>query len=96
MVTAIVGSSGTSASTSAGTTAPRGRSLDADLARREAQLSDWVHCVSASTPQGKAKIEEISAQIDDIKAKMKQAEKAAPFAPARSVASSDHLLDVYA
>jgi hypothetical protein len=94
MVTAVVGSPG--ASMSAGSTAPRGRGLDADLAKREAQLSDWVHCVSASTPRGKAKIEEISAQISDIKAKMKQAEQAAPPTPAPAVASSDHLLDVYA
>ena len=98
MITAIAGSSSAStvASASAGTTAPSGRGLDADLAKREIQLSDWVHCVSASTPRGKAKIEEISAQISDIKAKMKQAEQAAPPTPAPAAASPARLLDVYA
>ena len=81
-------------SVAAGSSAPRGRGLDADLAKRQVQLSDWVHCVSASTPRGKAKIQEISAQISDIRAKMKQAEQASPPTPA--VAPSGRLLDVYA
>ena len=98
MITAFAASSSAStvASASAGTTAPSARGLDADLAKREIQLSDWVHCVSASTPRGKAKIEEISAQISDIKAKMKQADQAAPPAPAAVAASPGRLLDVYA
>ncbi len=98
MITAIAGSTSnsTAASAGAGTTAPSGRGLDADLAKREIQLSDWVHCVSASTPRGKAKIEEISGQISDIKAKMKKAEQAAPPTPAPVAASSGRLLDVYA
>lgn len=98
MITAIAGSASasTAASASTGTTSPSGRGLDADLAKREVQLSDWVHCVSASTPRGKAKIEEISAQISDIKAKMKKAEQAAPPPPAAAAAPSGRLLDVYA
>ena len=51
-------------------------SLDADLAACERQLSDWVHCVSASTPEGKAKIEELSARLDEIKSKMQEADQA--------------------
>ncbi len=83
-----------STSVAVGSSAPSGRGLDADLAKREVQLSDWVHCVSASTPRGKAKIEEISAQISDIRTKMKQAEQATPPAPV--AAPSGRLLDVYA
>ena len=96
MTTAIAGSSSATTVASAGATAPSGRGLDADLAKRQIQLSDWVHCVSASTPRGKAKIQEISAQISDIKAKMKQAEQAAAPTPTAVAASSGRLLDVYA
>lgn len=94
MVDRVAAAPVTSTSVAAGTSAPSGRGLDADLARRQVQLSDWVHCVSASTPRGKAKIAEISAQISDIRAKMKQA--AQPPAPVPAVAPSGRLLDVYA
>lgn len=56
--------------------------LDADLAKCQSQLSDWVHCVSAKTPEGKAKIEAISTQIDAIKEKMRQAEEVKAQDPA--------------
>ena len=94
MLTPIAASPPTDTSVGGGSAAPSGRGLDADLAKREVQLSDWVHCVSASTPRGKAKIQEISAQISDIRAKMKQAEQTAPPAPA--IAPSGRLLDIYA
>ncbi len=94
MVTAISGSSGAGAH--AGFVAPSGRAFNADLARCEVQLSDWTHCVSAKTPHGKEKIAEISARVDDIKAKMKRAEEAGPSATAPSAASPERLLDVYA
>ena len=51
-------------------------SLDADLATCERQLSDWVHCVSASTPEGKAKIEELSLRLGEIKSRMQEADQA--------------------
>ena len=72
MVTAVSGSS------SAGASPSGGRTLDAQLAKSQVQLSDWTHCVSAKTPQGKQKIAEISAKVDDIKAKMKAAEQSRP------------------
>lgn len=50
--------------------------LDADLAKWQGQLADWVNCVSAKTPEGKAKIDQISAKISSIKTRMKEAEKA--------------------
>ncbi len=94
MVTAISGSSGAGAY--AGSVAPSGRALNADLARCEVQLSDWTHCVSAKTARGKEKIAEISARVNDIKAKMKRAEEAGLSPPAPSAAASNGLLDVYA
>jgi hypothetical protein len=96
MVTAVVGSSSATAVADASSAAPHGRGLDADLAKREVQLSDWVHCVSASTPRGKARIQEISAQISDIKAQMKASEQAAAPKAAPAAGTPGHLLDVYA
>ena len=49
---------------------------DAQLAKREAELSDWVHCPSSKTPEGKAKIAQISAQIDTLKAQIVKAQDA--------------------
>ena len=99
MVTAVTASSpGTAAY--AGSVAPGGRALDADLARCQVQLSDWTHCVSAGTPQGKEKIAELSARVDDIKARMRAAEQApsnADAAPASAgVGTLGHGLDVFA
>lgn len=94
MVTAVSGSSGAGAYP--GSAAPSGRALDADLAKSEVQLSDWVHCVSAKTPRGKEKIAEISARVSNIKEQMKRAEQANPPTPAPAVGSSGRLLDVYA
>jgi len=54
----------------------------AELAKLERQLSDWVDCPSGKTPAGKAHIDEITRQIDDVKAQMKKAEeRKAPNAP---------------
>ena len=58
----------------------RPATLDADLAKAEGQLADWVACPSCKTPEGKAKIEEISAKVDAIKSKMVAVEKARPRA----------------
>jgi hypothetical protein len=40
------------------------------------QQSDWVHCASSETPEGKAKIAEISDKISAIKRQMQSAESA--------------------
>lgn len=37
-----------------------------------AQLADWVTCPSAKTPEGKAKIEQITSKLDSIKDQIKQ------------------------
>lgn len=50
--------------------AASGSGLEAELAKCEGQLSDWVHCPSAKTPEGKEKIAEISARLDTLKARI--------------------------
>lgn len=50
--------------------------LDAQLARYQVQLSDWVHCPSSKTPEGKAKIEQIYDKISAIKRQMQSADSA--------------------
>jgi hypothetical protein len=45
-------------------------SLRADLSRYEHQLSDCVNCASASTPEGKQNIQDLSGQISTLKAKL--------------------------
>jgi hypothetical protein len=58
------------AGTAASAPASSGSGLDAELAKCEGQLSDWVHCPSAKTPEGKEKIAEISARLDTLKARI--------------------------
>jgi hypothetical protein len=50
--------------------------LDAQKATCERQLADWVSCVSAKTPEGKAKIEYYSSKLGDINAEIKKANDA--------------------
>ena len=50
--------------------------LDAQLAQYQVQLADWVNCPSCKTPEGKAKIAEISAKISNIEQRMKAREVA--------------------
>ena len=58
----------------------------AELAKLECQLSDWVNCPSGKTSAGKARIAEITQQIDAIKTQAKHAEQSASnAAPATSI-----------
>ena len=50
---------------------PSGAGLDYQLAKYQSQLADWQNCPSCNTPEGKAKIQEISAKIDDITQRLK-------------------------
>ena len=50
--------------------------LSSQLAKYQSQLADWSHCRSCKTPEGKAKIKEISDKIDEIKQQMKAADEA--------------------
>ena len=74
MTLAITSSTSSSCSTGR-TPASQPRGLDADLAKAQSELANWVHCPSSKTPEGKAKIEEVSARVDAIKGKMKKAEE---------------------
>lgn len=48
--------------------------LDAQLAKYQRQLADWKNCPSCKTPEGKARIAAIEAQISDVKSRMKTSE----------------------
>jgi len=50
--------------------------LEAQLARYQGQLADWIHCPSCNTPEGKEKIKEISDKISEIKQSIKSTEDA--------------------
>ncbi len=68
------------------TSGPQPAGLDAALAKSEGQLADWVCCPSAKTPEGKAKIAQISDQIGAIKAQMQKSEQATREAAAATSA----------
>jgi hypothetical protein len=50
--------------------------LETQLAQYQVKLADWVNCPSCKTPEGKAKIAEISDKINEIKQRMKAADAA--------------------
>lgn len=54
--------------------------LDAQLRTCRAQLADWVTCPSAKTPQGKEKIEQISARLESVKNQIKKSDGTSPSA----------------
>ncbi len=45
--------------------------LEAQLDKLQIQLADWVSCPSSKTPEGKAKIKEISDKVSEIEQLMK-------------------------
>ena len=63
-----VGSPATTPSFSTG-----GVALQGQLARYEKELSACVNCATAETTEGKQKIQEVSSQIEQIKARIEQA-----------------------
>ena len=58
--------------TASGQGAPAG--VDAQLAKCETQLADWMACPSRKTPEGKAKIAELSDKIKTLKKRQKVAD----------------------
>ncbi len=60
--------------TSSGSGASAG-ALEAQLAQCERQLSDWVNCASAKTPEGKAIIQKLSDKVSEIKHRIEAADK---------------------
>ena len=87
MVSAVGSASPVAATPRASSPGTRTPSLDAELNTARARVEDWVTCPSAKTPEGKAKIREVTAEFDAIKAQIakeaKAASVAAPAAPPR-------------
>jgi hypothetical protein len=52
--------------------------LKSQLAQYEIKLSDCVHCASASTREGKEKIQSLSEKISVVKARIEKIEVAKP------------------
>lgn len=71
---------------SAGSSATAG--LDTQLAKLQTQLADWVNCPSCKTPEGKAKIAEISGQIKAVEQRMQAREQTARPTPSKPDPSS--------
>ena len=80
MVTAVGSRSTIAATPQASASGTRTPSLDAELNSARAQLEDWVTCPSAKTPEGKAKIKEVTAKFDSIKAQIAKEAKTADLA----------------
>lgn len=80
MVSAVASSTFSYPALGAGASA----TLDAQLAKYEAQLADWVNCPSCKTPEGKAKVAEISAKISDVKQRIQSAESNKPVSAANN------------
>jgi len=53
--------------------------LDAQLARYQVQLSDWVNCPSCNTAEGKAKIQELSDKVRETEQSIKAADTQTPI-----------------
>jgi hypothetical protein len=73
-----IGASSANPTTYGGGGAPSSTALQARLERYQKQLSDCVNCASAKTPEGKADIENISAQISQVKQRIAQADNTNP------------------
>jgi hypothetical protein len=67
-----------SPSASAGMPARTSPNLEAQMRTCRAQLADWVTCPSAKTPEGNAKIEQISFKLDSIEGQIKKSGVAPP------------------
>lgn len=80
--------SGGAAVSGAGTPASQPANLDAELAKYQGQLADWTFCPSGKTPEGKAKIQQISERIGTIKTQMHKAQQARAAAKAPAAAQS--------
>lgn len=88
MLTPVSAPPGAAAPASGG--AAGSAALQAQLQKCEAQLSDWVHCASAKTPAGKAKIAELEAQRQLIEQRIqaRASQSASPVAAPAAVDAS--------
>ncbi|BBL70945.1 hypothetical protein [Methylogaea oryzae] len=62
--------------------------LDSQLKKYEAQLADWVGCPSCKTPEGKAKIAEISDQISAVKRQIQSVSSNSPVSAENNPAAA--------
>ena len=65
--------------------------LQGMVRREEMDLQDWLSCVSASTPKGRAEIQSLSAQISAARAEIsraQQSQSATHSTPAQSLTYS--------
>lgn len=62
--------------------------LEGQLAKFEVQLSDWTHCPSCTTPEGKAKIAEIGDKIKDIQQQIAASDKSVKSVEPANISSS--------
>ena len=58
--------------------------LQGQLAKYEKELAACVNCASVNTPEGKAKITEVTNRISQIKERIAQASEATPQSPPSS------------
>jgi len=66
--------------------------FEVQLAHYEIQLSDWINCPSCKTPEGKAKIAEISDKISNIRQRMKSAEIQRQNAPIKFMVAGTNIV----
>jgi hypothetical protein len=55
--------------------------LQGQIKRDQLDLNDWVSCVSAKTPKGKAEIQKISGEISAAKERIAKIQASAPAMP---------------
>ena len=72
----IIGSSTTTAAVDYGTMIKSRGLLEVQLEKYKVALADWVNCPACNTPEGKAKIAQLSSVIADIETELKTADTA--------------------
>ena len=77
--------------------APSRTSLEGEVASCKKQMADWVTCVSAKTPEGQAKIKDISERMSAAQSRLDAlpAAKSSTVAPVAQTQSSGRTVDVY-
>jgi hypothetical protein len=62
--------------------------LQGEIQRDQLDLNDWVTCVSATTPKGKAEIRKISGEISSAKQRITRIEASKPRTPTSASSTS--------
>jgi len=61
--------------------------IEAQLAQYQIQLADWVSCPSCNTPEGKAKIQELTNKVSDARRRIEAAETRPTGKPSAALSS---------